>query len=252
MPLSTSSPAASASATRGVTPIPATTKSAPTMRPPVSRTPITLPSSPATRLDLRAADERHSVVGVDVAVDRAELGPEHSRQRQLVHLHHRHLAAALARRRGDLGADPARADRHQPPALVDALADRLGVGDRAQRQHAVEIGAGDRQLARLRRRSRSAAGCTRAPRPRPGRPARRRGRSTRPSSRSAARSPDRRRTTRRGRRAWRRPRHAGSPWTAAGARRDARPPGRSAPRGRRSPPRAASLRPWRRRARRRR
>ena len=49
-----------------------------------------------------------------------------------------------------------------------------------------------------------------------------------------------------------RPRRAGAPWTAAGARTGARARRRAARRGPRSPPRAASARPWRRRGRRRR
>ena len=62
----------------------------------------------------------------------------------------RHLHAALARRGGDLAADPARADDDEPSAGVEHGAQRVGVLDGAQDVDAVEIGAGDRRAAGLR------------------------------------------------------------------------------------------------------
>ena len=51
-----------------------------------------------------------AVVGVEVAVHRADLGAEHPLERQRRRLDDGDLQAALARGGGDLGADPARAD----------------------------------------------------------------------------------------------------------------------------------------------
>ena len=90
------------------------------------------------------------MVEVDVAVDRAQLSAEHPLERQLRHLEDRDVAAALPGRRGDLGADPAGADRHQPATGLDSLADRLGVRDRAQVQDPVQLRARQRDAARPR------------------------------------------------------------------------------------------------------
>ena len=149
----------------------------------------------------------------------------------------------------------------QPPPATTARAPgaaraamRVGVGEVAQVVDAVEVGARHGQPPRLGRRSRAAAGRSRADSPvgerdaagggvdlghrGAGHAARCRARRRTPPG---ARAPARART-----------RRAGSPSTAAGARRAARarrPPARCGPR---SPRRAAPRRPSRRRGRRRR
>ena len=65
-------------------------------------------------------------------------------------LDHRHLAADRERGGGDLEADEAGADDDDAPAGTEPLADRRRVGDVAQSQHAVEIGAGNGEGARPR------------------------------------------------------------------------------------------------------
>ena len=159
----------------------------------------------------------------------------------------RHIAALGAGGGGNLGADPARADRHQLAAGLDPLGDRVGVGDGAQVEDSVEVGAGDAEAARLgagREEQAVVADALAAGEDDLGGS---RGRSTRPRWRCAGRCRWPRSSRRRGRRACPSSRGAGSPWRAAGARRGARAPRRSARRGRRSPHRAASRRPWRRR-----
>ena len=148
MPLSTSSPAASASSVRGATPIPTTTRSQST-RPSPRRTRSTGPSpsnasTPAPRQQLDA------VLDVDVAVDAAELRAQDALERHRRRLDRRVTSsAALARGRRDLGADPARADDHHRAAAVDPLAQRVGVVERAQVVDAVESAPGIGSAARL-------------------------------------------------------------------------------------------------------
>ena len=157
------------------------------------------------------------------------------------------VEAALPGRRGDLGADPAGADDDDRAAAVEPLAQRVGVLDAAQVEHAVERFARDREAARL--------GAGAEQQPVVAQPLavveRQPGRSTCPGSlpcgRAAARSRARRRTPRRGRRPSRaRTRRAGSPSTAAVVRRGARARHRSGPGGRRTLRSAASRRLWRR------
>ena len=69
----------------------------------------------------RAQVKLDAVLGVHVAIEGAELAAEHALQRQRLRLDHGHLHAALARRGGDLAADPARADdTSRPPASSTA------------------------------------------------------------------------------------------------------------------------------------
>ena len=82
------------------------------------------------------------MVAMEVEIDPAELGAEDPLERQRGHLDHRDLASLLAGGRGDLGADPAGPDDHQPLTVLDPLADQLGIADGPQVVDAVEIGAG--------------------------------------------------------------------------------------------------------------
>ena len=155
---------------------------------------------------------------------------------------------ALARRRGDLGADPAGADHDDRAAAVEPLAQRVGILDAAQVEHAVERFARDREAARL------GAGGEQQPvvaqplavveRHLADRRVQAHGRAAEPQLDLVLGveglvvdvdllAPG--------------PRRAGSPSTAAAARRGARARPRSGPGGRRSPRPAASRRPWRRR-----
>ena len=103
----------SASAVRGATPTPSRTAAH-------SRTAPSLGAHAlgATRaldgLDARAQVQLDAVLGVHVAIEGAELAAEHALQRHRLRLHQGHLHAALARRGGDLAADPAR--RRRPRA----------------------------------------------------------------------------------------------------------------------------------------
>ena len=104
------------------------------------RTRSTAPS-PSKRLDAGAHQHPHAVVGVDVAVDGADLGAEHALERYRCRLDDGHVEAALAGRGGDLRADPAGADDHHRAAAVEPLAQGVGVADAAQVEDAVELGA---------------------------------------------------------------------------------------------------------------
>jgi hypothetical protein len=89
------------------------------------------------------------VIGVDIAIDGADLGAQHPLERDGCRVDHRHLEATLPRRGGDLGADPACPDHHYRSALPKPLAQGVGVLDAPQIQHAVQIGSGDGQPSRL-------------------------------------------------------------------------------------------------------
>ena len=67
------------------------------------------------RLDAGPQQQPHAVIGVDVAVDRADLGPEHPFQRHRGGSTTVTSQTALARRGRDLGADPAGADHDDAP-----------------------------------------------------------------------------------------------------------------------------------------
>ena len=232
--------------------MPTTTKSQSSACPSEVRTRSTAPVA-LEGLDAGAEQHPHAVVGVDVAVDRAQLGPQHALQRHRRRLDDGDLQAALARGRRDLGADPARADHDDRAAAVQPLAQDVRVLDAAQVEHAVQIGAGDREPPRLGAGGEQQPVVARAARRRRASPPARRCPGSSRSARAAARCPAPRRSPRRGRRPCRgRPRRAGSPWTAAAARTAAPARRRSAPAARRTPRRAGSPRPWRRRGSRRR
>ena len=133
---------------RGCTPIPTTTKSHSRCRPSLVRTRSTAPS-PSNASTLVPMQHPHAVIGVDVAVDAAHLAAQHALQRDRVGGDEGDLESALPRRRGDLGADPAGADHDHRAAAVEPFAQRVGVLDAAQVVHAVELGAGNREPARL-------------------------------------------------------------------------------------------------------
>ena len=249
-PSSTSRPAASASSTRGATPTPMTTGRRRQRRPcgRARRTPAR--SRPRCPSRARSSTPWRRV---DVAVDRADLRAEHALERHLLRGHDRHLGAALLRGRGDLAADPAGADDDDAGARRECIAQsgrcrarcagrrrpaapgrgrRFGAGAGREQKliEAEPLAAVEHDLATRRARARSTVVLRCA--------ARRRVRRT---------SPPPAPRWRRGRR-----RRAGSPSTAAGARRAPRPPRRAARRARRSPRPAAPRRPSRRRGRRRR
>ena len=102
------------------------------------------------RLDAGAEEQLDALIVVHVAVERAELRAEHAQERQVERLDQRDVHALLARGRGHLAADPAarRSRRARPPPSITA-AQRVGVRDRPQHVHAVEVGAGDGQAPRL-------------------------------------------------------------------------------------------------------
>ena len=207
---------------------------------------------PLESLDGGLGQELDAVVAMEVEIDPAELGAEDPLERQRGHLDHRHLASLLAGGGGDLGADPAGPDDHQPLAVLDPLADQLGIAEGPQVVDAVEIGAGHVEAPRHAAGGQQQAVVAQAPVSLEQElahaevDARHPGRGQKldlvlgvegcPGGRTACRPPP----------------SAGTPWRAAGARRAARPRRRSAPADRRSPPRAASLRPWPRPGRRRR
>ena len=72
-------------------------------------------------LDDGFGQELDAVVAMELQEDLRDLGAEHVLQRQGAHLEQRHLAPFLARRGGNLGPDPTRADHHQSPALSQPL-----------------------------------------------------------------------------------------------------------------------------------
>ena len=89
------------------------------------------------------------MVGVDVAIDRADLGAEHALERDRERVDDGDVEAALSGGGRDLGADPAGADHDDRAAAVQPLTQKVGVLDGAQVQHAVERCAGDGKAARL-------------------------------------------------------------------------------------------------------
>jgi hypothetical protein len=102
------------------------------------------------RLDPGAEQHPDAVVQMDVAIHRADLATEHAFQRDVVGIDHRDVHAALPSRRRDLGTDPTRTDDDHRAALAQPRSKRIGVGNGAQIEHALERCAGDRQATRLR------------------------------------------------------------------------------------------------------
>ena len=142
-PLSTSSPAASASWVRGRTPDADHHRVGPELLAEID------PDAGRRDLgDLRAEPQVDAVLAVQLGEHLAHLRAEHAEQRQLGRLEHHDVGARLAGGGGDLEADPTGADDDQPLALPEGGPDPVGVGMGAQGQRRVR--ARDGQRARLR------------------------------------------------------------------------------------------------------
>ena len=202
-----------------------------------------------------SGDQPHAVLGVDVAVDRPDLRPEHPLQRD------RGVGDRRVTSRPSCRIDAATSAPIQPPpmtttrcAVPAACAERIRVVDRAQVPDPVEVVARDRRAGRGSEPGRDqqpvepdAPTVAEDDLPRPPR------RWPRPSSTARAPRAARRTTPRDGRRPCRaRRRRAGTPWTAAGGCTADAPRSRTGRPGRRSRPCAAPRPPSRRPGRRRR
>ena len=104
------------------------------------------------RLDAGSHQHLRAVVGMDVAVDGAHLGPEHPLERDREGIQDGDLEAALTGGSGYLGADPAGSDHNHRATTVQPFAQGVRVLDAAQVQDAVELASWDRETARLRPR----------------------------------------------------------------------------------------------------
>ena len=102
-------------------------------------------------LDAGSHQHLHAVVGVDVAVDGADLGAQHALERDRGRIDDGDLEAALTGRGGDLGADPAGPDHDDRAAAVQPFAQDVGVLDAAQVEHAVELAARESTAGAARR-----------------------------------------------------------------------------------------------------
>ena len=88
------------------------------------------------------------MAGVKVEVDGADALAEHALERDRRRLDHGDVEAELARRGGDLAADPAGARDHDRGARAQPFAQRIAVGHAAQVEHAVEVAPRNRQPPR--------------------------------------------------------------------------------------------------------
>ena len=208
------------SSVRGATPTPTTTRSAPSVRPSDVRTPVDAPA-PSIASTPRAERQVDAVGGVDVAVDRADLGPEHALERD------RPPGATIVTSAPRCFADAATSQPIQPAPMTTTRPPRhearaaVGIADGAQAGGRRQVRAVDGQPPRV-----GAGGEQKLVEPDPlavveldlGRAS---GERVRPSCRVRSSMscvvvaallvhPDR---------VARRPRRAGSPSTAAGARR---------------------------------
>ena len=112
---------------------------------PVGQPDLLHPVAAPQRLDSGAEVQLHALIGVHVAVERAELGSEHPFQGQPAQLDHGHVRAQLAGRGGHLAADPPRADHDHPVSPGDRGPQPLRIGHGPQVMHAGEVGPRDRQ-----------------------------------------------------------------------------------------------------------
>src|SRR5437879_5189019 len=111
MPLSISRPAPLASAMRGATPMPTTTKShSVTCGAHTRHRTVAL-----ERLDTLTERQLDPMLTVDVTVERADLGTKEALQRQRDRIDDRDVEPCLSRRGGELAADPASADDNHMP-----------------------------------------------------------------------------------------------------------------------------------------
>ena len=115
---------------------------------PVGEAHVLYPFSAAERADAHPEVQVDPVVGVEVAVDGAHLGPERSFERYRAELDKGHGGPELAGRGGHLGADPPGPDDHDPARSRHVPAQLVGIGDAAQVAHPGEVGAGHGDAAR--------------------------------------------------------------------------------------------------------
>nr|WP_228091480.1 PH domain-containing protein [Glycomyces sp. TRM65418] len=99
--------------------------------------------------DPAAAAQVHAVLGVELGEDEAHLGAEDPFERLRAVTEEGDLAAEQAGRGGDLHADPAVPDDRDLPRAVQRRSEQIGLLDGAQQMHALEIGAGDGERARI-------------------------------------------------------------------------------------------------------
>ena len=79
------------------------------------------------------------MIGVDVPVEGAELGPEHALEGQVGRLDHGDFRPQLTSRRRHLAPDPAATDDHDPVGLANGGLQTIGIGHGTQIQDALEI-----------------------------------------------------------------------------------------------------------------
>ena len=115
---------------------------------PYTSVPRSDPARAANRPHGPAGHEPYAVRVVQVDEDLGHLWSEHPLQGQRRHLDDGHVRLGDARRGGDLEPDPAASDHHDPGAIDEAWRQPLRVGERAQVEHPVEVGAGYRQPTR--------------------------------------------------------------------------------------------------------
>ena len=194
-PLSTSSPASSASRVLGTAPTPTMTRSA--GRDDAGR------GDHGRRGDLGdavAEGELHALPPVHAREHLAELGAEHAVQRRGLRLDDVHVIAVPARRGGRLEPDPAGAHHDDPPVAGDERGPQpFGVVRRTDVVHVGLVRARNVEAARRRTGREEQAACSRPARRRRGGPRARPGRSRSPRCRAAARRRCRRTRTPRAR-----------------------------------------------------
>jgi hypothetical protein len=93
--------------------------------------------------DLRAEPELDAVRAMQIREHLCQPAAQDALQGERGGLQHSDRGAAFAGGGGDLQADPAGADDHQPGAVLDRLGDPVRVGECAQRQRVIR--ARDRQ-----------------------------------------------------------------------------------------------------------
>ena len=99
--------------------------------------------------DALVRHQPHAVMGVDVAEDRADLGPEHPLERHGGVGDERDLAAELADRRRDLGSDPAAPDHDDLRRRTRRVTEAVRIVERAQVPDPGEVATGDVEPRRL-------------------------------------------------------------------------------------------------------
>ena len=105
---------------------------------------------PGQARDLRPGEQVDPMLAVQVREHLGDLRAEDPQQRQRGDLEDRHVETRDARGGGDLEADPARPDDHDPRGLAEGQPEPLGVLEPAQVDHVVQLGARHVQPAGLR------------------------------------------------------------------------------------------------------